>query len=80
MVRAAARHRGHHRGGLGAQRLGQPLYLAGTVLQNQDLATNVLNIAANLSITTSNLNRAGLWGILWSHKPAANKDPAKSRK
>jgi phospholipid/cholesterol/gamma-HCH transport system substrate-binding protein len=45
--------------------------LAGTVLQNQELATNVQAIAANLSITTSNLNRAGLWGILWSHKPAA---------
>jgi phospholipid/cholesterol/gamma-HCH transport system substrate-binding protein len=44
--------------------------LAGTVLQNQELATNVQAIAANLSITTSNLNRAGLWGILWSHKPA----------
>jgi phospholipid/cholesterol/gamma-HCH transport system substrate-binding protein len=45
--------------------------LAGTVLQNQQLATNVQTIAANLSITTSNLNRVGLWGILWSRKPAA---------
>ena len=43
--------------------------LAGTVLQNQELATNMQAIAANLSVTTSNLNRAGLWGILWSHKP-----------
>ena len=47
--------------------------LAGTVLQNQQLATNVQTIAANLSITTSNLNRVGLWGILWSQKtPATN--------
>jgi len=46
--------------------------LAGAVLQNQQLATNVQNIAENLAITTSNLNRAGLWGIMWSHKtPAA---------
>ena len=45
--------------------------LAGTVLQNQQLATNVQDIADNLSITTSNLNRLGLWGILWSHKPPA---------
>jgi len=45
--------------------------LAGTVLQNQQLATNVQTIAANLSITASNLNRVGLWGILWSRKPAA---------
>jgi phospholipid/cholesterol/gamma-HCH transport system substrate-binding protein len=43
--------------------------LAGTLLQNQELATNVLDIAANLSITSSNLNRRGLWGIMWSHKP-----------
>jgi phospholipid/cholesterol/gamma-HCH transport system substrate-binding protein len=43
--------------------------LAGTVLQNEELATNVQDIVANLSITTSNLNRSGLWGILWSRKP-----------
>ena len=47
--------------------------LAGTLLQNQALATNVQDIAANLSITTSNLNRNGLWGILWSHKTPAEK-------
>jgi hypothetical protein len=46
------------------------------VLQNQDLATNVQTIAANLSITSSNLNRLGLWGIMWSHKPA---QPATNR-
>jgi phospholipid/cholesterol/gamma-HCH transport system substrate-binding protein len=45
--------------------------LAGTVLQNPDLASNVQAIAANLAITSSNLNRHGLWGILWSHKPPA---------
>jgi ABC-type transporter Mla subunit MlaD len=45
--------------------------LAGTLLQNEQLATNVQAIADNLAITTSNLNRVGLWGILWSHKPPA---------
>lgn len=45
--------------------------LAGTLLQNPELATNVQVIAANLSITSSNLNRLGLWGVLWSHKPPA---------
>ena len=45
--------------------------LAGTVLQNPELATNVQNLAANLSVTSSNLNRLGLWGILWAHKPPA---------
>jgi phospholipid/cholesterol/gamma-HCH transport system substrate-binding protein len=57
--------------------------LAGTVLQNEVLATNVQVLAANLAITSSNLNRYGLWGILWSHKPpkptatnsAANTNP-----
>jgi phospholipid/cholesterol/gamma-HCH transport system substrate-binding protein len=48
--------------------------LAGTVLQNPGLATNVQSIAANLAITSSNLNRLGLWGILWSHKPATTND------
>ena len=43
--------------------------LAGTVLQNPQLATNVQNLAANLAVTSSNLNRLGLWGILWAHKP-----------
>lgn len=45
--------------------------LAGAVLQSPELATNVQDIAANLAVTSSNLNRTGLWGILWSHKPAA---------
>ncbi len=43
--------------------------LAGALLQNPQLATNLQEIAENLTITTSNLNRTGLWGILWSHPP-----------
>jgi phospholipid/cholesterol/gamma-HCH transport system substrate-binding protein len=54
--------------------------LAGTVLQNQELATNVQLIAANLAVTTSNLNRTGLWGILWSHKTPATNQPAATKK
>ena len=42
--------------------------LAGTILQNPGLATNVQDIAANLAVTSSNLNRLGLWGILWAPK------------
>jgi phospholipid/cholesterol/gamma-HCH transport system substrate-binding protein len=45
--------------------------LAGTLLQNQELAANVQCVVSNLSITSSNLNRVGLWGILWSRKPPA---------
>ncbi len=43
--------------------------LAGTMLQNQQLATNVQAIANNLSIATSNLNRLGLWHFLWHKEP-----------
>jgi ABC-type transporter Mla subunit MlaD len=50
--------------------------IAGTVLQDEQFATNVQTIANNLSITTSNLNRLGLWGILWAHKPPATNNPA----
>ena len=41
----------------------------GTLLRNQQLADQMSQIVANLSITTSNLNRVGLWGILWQHRP-----------
>jgi len=43
--------------------------LAGTLLKNEELAANVSLVASNLSVTTSNLNRLGLWGVLWRHKP-----------
>ncbi len=49
--------------------------LAGKLLQSDQMATNVSQIAYNLSITTSNLNRLGLWGILWQHKPPRTNPP-----
>jgi len=49
--------------------------LAGTLLQNDAVATNVTAIVNNLSITTSNLNRLGLWGVLWSKKPPHTNEP-----
>jgi phospholipid/cholesterol/gamma-HCH transport system substrate-binding protein len=49
--------------------------LAGTVLQNEQLATNVQAIANNLAITSSNLNRLGLWGLLWHHEPLPTNAP-----
>jgi phospholipid/cholesterol/gamma-HCH transport system substrate-binding protein len=45
--------------------------LAGTLLQNGQTATNVQILADNLSQVSSNLNRFGLWHILWSHSPPA---------
>ena len=43
--------------------------LVGAVLKDEKLATNVQAIAANLSITTSNLNHFGLWHFLWHREP-----------
>jgi phospholipid/cholesterol/gamma-HCH transport system substrate-binding protein len=50
--------------------------LAGTVLKNEQLATNVQEIADNLATTTSNLNRLGLWGFLWHHEPQHTNQPS----
>lgn len=44
--------------------------LAGTILENNDTATNVQLLAQNLSIASSNLNRFGLWHFLWAHPPS----------
>jgi phospholipid/cholesterol/gamma-HCH transport system substrate-binding protein len=49
--------------------------LAGTMLQNEQLATNVQAIANNLAIASSNLNRLGLWGLLWHHEPLRTNAP-----
>jgi ABC-type transporter Mla subunit MlaD len=52
--------------------------LAGELLRNETTASNVAQIAYNLSVTTSNLNRLGLWGILWQRKPARTNAHAKA--
>ncbi|MGH7941920.1 MAG: MlaD family protein [Limisphaerales bacterium] len=44
--------------------------LAGTILENEELATNVEETVNNLAMTTSNLNKLGLWHILWRHESA----------
>ncbi len=49
--------------------------LAGKLLENEQIAANVSLIVSNLSVTTSNLNRLGLWGILWQHKPPRTNAP-----
>ncbi|HUE37148.1 MAG TPA: MlaD family protein, partial [Candidatus Acidoferrum sp.] len=49
--------------------------VAGTILENDELATNVQATVNNLAIATSNLNQLGLWGFLWHHQgelPRAN--------
>lgn len=52
--------------------------VAGRLLRDDALAANLEAIAQNLSITTSNLNQRGLWGILWKQKtPPAPKTKSK---
>jgi phospholipid/cholesterol/gamma-HCH transport system substrate-binding protein len=53
--------------------------LAGTVLENQQLAASVQETVNNLAITTSNLNEFGLWHILWRHEsPSHTNGPPKA--
>jgi len=52
--------------------------LAGTMIRNEQLATNVQAIANNLAITSSNLNRLGLWHFLWHKEPVRTNAPATS--
>ncbi|MGA2180569.1 MAG: MlaD family protein [Verrucomicrobiota bacterium] len=52
--------------------------LAGTMLQNEQLATNVQAIANNLAIASSNLNRLGLWHFLWHREPLRTNLPPAS--
>jgi phospholipid/cholesterol/gamma-HCH transport system substrate-binding protein len=49
--------------------------LAGDLLRNGQIGASLSQITSNLSITTSNLNRLGLWGILWQHKPPRTNAP-----
>jgi phospholipid/cholesterol/gamma-HCH transport system substrate-binding protein len=49
--------------------------LAGNLLKNERLAAQASEIANNLSVTTSNLNRLGLWRMLRQHKPATTNAP-----
>jgi phospholipid/cholesterol/gamma-HCH transport system substrate-binding protein len=42
--------------------------LAGRLLRDEQMAANFSLIASNLAVTSSNLNRLGLWAILWKPK------------
>jgi phospholipid/cholesterol/gamma-HCH transport system substrate-binding protein len=48
----------------------------GKLLYDEKLSADLSSVAANLSVTSSNLNRLGLWGILWQRKPPKNKSGA----
>lgn len=42
---------------------------AGRLLRDEAMGSNLAAVAHNLMVTTSNLNHAGLWSILWRPKP-----------
>ncbi len=48
---------------------------AGRLITDEQIAADVAQIARNLSITSSNLNRLGLWGILWKRKASQTEEP-----
>jgi phospholipid/cholesterol/gamma-HCH transport system substrate-binding protein len=48
--------------------------VAGALLTDNRTSTNVQMLAENLSITSSNLNRFGLWHILWSQSPSTTNE------
>jgi len=41
--------------------------LAGGLIKNQVIADNVAELTSNLAVTSSNLNRLGLWHFIWYH-------------
>jgi len=49
--------------------------LVGTMMQNEQLSTNVQALAGNLAVASSNLNRLGLWHFLWHKEPAPTNAP-----
>ena len=42
---------------------------AGRLLRDEEMGSNLAALVQNLMVTTSNLNHAGLWSILWRPKP-----------
>lgn len=54
--------------------------LAGSLMANEPLANNFSLLASNLAVTSSNLNRFGLWRIIRGVKPAKPADPPKEPK
>jgi len=49
---------------------------AGRLLRDEELAANLSAVAHNLAVTTSNLNRRGLWAILWKPKEPRTNEAA----
>ncbi|MGI8964702.1 MAG: hypothetical protein ACR2H1_01295, partial [Limisphaerales bacterium] len=46
--------------------------LAHGLIKDEELMNNLSILSSNLALTSSNLNRSGLWGILWKQKPPKN--------
>jgi phospholipid/cholesterol/gamma-HCH transport system substrate-binding protein len=53
--------------------------LAGNLVRNEELSRSVSQITRNLSVTSSNLNRLGLWGIMWKRRETKPPSPPPDR-
>ncbi len=51
----------------------------GKILESDEIAANLSQIVSNLNITTSNINRLGLWAVLRKPRPAPTNTPAGAR-
>ncbi|MFM2082016.1 MAG: hypothetical protein RL380_707 [Verrucomicrobiota bacterium] len=51
----------------------------GRALRDEKLASDLALITANLSITTSNMNKLGVWNVLWKTHPTATEAPLKTK-
>jgi phospholipid/cholesterol/gamma-HCH transport system substrate-binding protein len=55
--------------------LQSPNGLVGRLLNDPALAASFSQLGQNLAVTSSNLNRLGLWGILWKRKAGRTNEP-----
>jgi len=54
--------------------------VAGRLIRDEQMGAELAAIAQNLSVTASNLNRGGLWSILWKKKePRTNSASERKR-
>lgn len=53
--------------------------LAGTLLKNEDVATNLASLVENLDTFSGNLNRYGIWKMLWKPPQSGLKSAAEEK-
>jgi len=54
--------------------------LAGKLLKDEEMAVKMSEIVTDLSVTSSNLNRLGLWRVLFPKHPAASTSSSRDKR